>query len=483
MKLKIFTLSAALLMAAAGMTAQTSVDAWKISDLTTGRDGSRFFVNMTIDPHNLKRSVNSRVELFPVVWSADSTQRVELPAVTVAGTNMYYSTMRNGTPEQLKALYRAGRGNAIRYENSVPYQTWMENCTVGVEARQTGCCGAPKGDELIPVAVVEKQVFEPDFIYRAPLDTAEKRFDLKGRARVRFIVNKTNIDWSYANNYVELDSILRTVNVVKDNPDANVDSIILTGYASPEGPYLNNVRLAKGRTEVIKEYVRKNATFPADVYHTSSVPEDWQGLRDWLVTCNLPDRQKMIEFIDDPTIPLPQKNDLFRSRFPKDYPFILANVYPPLRHTDYRITYTVRKYLNVDEIRQVFATRPYNLSLNELFMLANSYEPGSRDYDKVFNVAVSLYPDDVTANLNAANSAMNRGEWEQAERYLDNVAGDAYADYGKGVLMAMQKRYAEAIPFLQKAVDGGVAEARKALEEVRKCMNVTNGVRYLNPNK
>lgn len=483
MKMKIQTLSAALLMAAASLQAQTSVDAWKISDLTTGRDGSRFFVNMTIDPHKLHRSVNSRVELFPVVWSADSSQRVELPPVIVAGTNLYYSTMRNGTPEQLASLYRAGRGKAIRYENSVPFQSWMEECTVGLEARQTGCCGVPAGDELIPVAVIEKQEFIPDFAYQAPVDTTEKRFDLKGRARVRFIVNKTNIDWSYANNYVELDSILRTVKVVKDNPDAKVDSIILTGYASPEGPYLNNVRLAKGRTEVIKEYVRKNSTFPANVYHTSSVPEDWQGLRDWLVTSSLPDRQKMIDFIDDPSIPLPTKNDQFRARFPKDYPFILANVYPPLRHTDYRITYTVRKYFNVDEIREVFNTRPYNLSLNELFLLANSYEPGSADYDKVFNVAVMLYPKDPVANLNAANSAMNRGEWAQAAKFLDNAGDTPYTDYGRGVLLAMQKKYAEAEPYLQKAVDGGVDKAKEALAMVRKCKNVSNGVRYLNPNK
>lgn len=455
----------------------------QIDRIETGRDGSRMYLNMTLNPKDMRHGTNTRLELIPVITSADSTHTAELPPVILAGTNMYYSTMRNGTPEQLAGLHRAGRGEPINYAQSVPYEDWMEVCTVDLQARATGCCGAEKGpDQLYPIAEIDlrRHEFEPDFVYMAPLDTAEKRFDLSGRANIRFIVNRTNIDWSYANNYVELDSILRTVNAVKDNPDASVESITLTGFASPEGPYDNNVRLAKGRTEVVKEYVRANASFPASVYHTASVPEDWGGLREWLLTCNLDNREAMIAFIDDPNVPVRTKNEEFMRRFPKEYPFILANVYPPLRHTDYRITYTVRKYLTVEEIRQVFETRPRNLSLNEFYLLANSYEPGSPEYDDVFAVAVQMYPDDEIANLNAANSAINRGQWARAEQFLTRAGDVPLAIYGRGVLLAKQGKYDEALPWLEKAREAGVAQAEGAIAEIGRSRSTVNGVHYIN---
>lgn len=473
---------AGMMLAGALAASAQNVESLRVSDLQTGRDGSRMFVNMNIDTKAMKLSANNRLEIIPVIWNADSTQSVEFPPVVVAGTNMYYSTMRNGSPEQVAALYRAGRGKTVEYAASVPFEEWMTTSTVALVPRQTGCCGVPKGPERnIPVAKIDLRPrrFTPRFNYVAPLDTAEKRFDLSGRANIRFIVNRTNIDWKYANNYVELDSILRTVNAVKDNPDAKVEAIYLKGFASPEGPYDNNVRLAKGRTEVVKEYVRNNSTFPASIYHTSSVPEDWEGLREWLLGCSLPDRQKMIDFIDDPSVPVRTKNEEFMKRFPKDYPFILTNVYPPLRHTDYRITYTVRKYLNIDEIREVFRTRPRNLSENEFFMLANSYEPGSAEYDEVFDVCVRMYPDNPTANINAANSAMHRSDLIMAERYLLHAGDSPQANYGRGVLYALKGDYAKAVEYLEQARRGGVEDAADAIEQCRLAQEQPEGVKYL----
>lgn len=472
--------AAALMLSATVSVAAPKADAPQVDSIQTGRDGSRLFLNMRVNPQNVGHASNKRIEITPIIVSTDGADSVTMPSVTLAGTNMYYSALRNSTA-QAEDLYRAGRGESIPYEKAVEYQDWMQTCRVSLDTHQTGCCGNSAGPDLrIPIAEIDlrKQEFCPKFAYIAPLDTLEKRFDLSGRANIRFIVNRTNIDWTYANNYVELDSILRTVNAVKENPDASVESITLTGYASPEGPYSNNVRLANGRTEVVKEYVRNNASFPANIYHTAAVPEDWQGLREWLVNSEITNRDAMIAFIDDPTVPIPTKNDIFMKKFPKEYPFILANVYPPLRHTDYRITYIVKKYLTVEEIREAFKTRPRNLSLNEFFILANSYEPGSPDYDDVFAVAVEMYPDDVTANLNAANSAMNRHQWERAAKYLDRAGNDPYAVYGRGVLYALQKKYADALPLLKKAEEAGVAQASEAIEEITKVTTIIPGVHY-----
>ena len=85
------------------------------------------------------------------------------------------------------------------------------------------------------------------------------------------------------------------------------------------------------------------------------------------------------------------------------------------------ITYEVRKYTDVNEIRQVFKTRPQNLSLNELFLLSQSYQPGSPEFDEVFDVAVRMFPEDPTANINAASASISRGDLDSAAKFLNRV--------------------------------------------------------------
>ena len=45
----------------------------------------------------------------------------------------------------------------------------------------------------------------------------------------------------------------------------------------------------------------------------------------------------------------------------------------------------------------MFRTKPKQLSLNELFLLGNSYEQGSDAYNEVFETAVRMFPTDETA--------------------------------------------------------------------------------------
>ena len=286
--------------------------------------------------------------------------------------------------------------------------------------------------------------YQADFSYIVPVAAASKTFDLEGQAFINFPVNRTEIYPDYMSNPQELRKILDTIDAVKENTDATVSHIKLTGYASPEGPYSNNVRLAKGRTEALKEYVRKQYAFPANIFETASVPEDWAGLRRALVDGDariLDKASEIVAFIDEQT-PIETRNDLLRKKFPTDYAWLLKNIYPSLRHTDYVITYEVKKYTDVEEIKRVMKTRPQNLSLNEFFLAAQTYTPGSPEYNEVFDIAVRMYPEDPVANLNAANAAMGQGNYEAAKKYLARAPKNAETDYAKGILAALHNDYA-----------------------------------------
>lgn len=185
-------------------------------------------------------------------------------------------------------------------------------------------------------------------------------------------------------------------------------------------------------------------------------------------------RSRMLEFIDS-DYPIEKRNDRFRQLFPADYDWLLKNVYPWLRHTDYLIKYTVRHYSDVEEIKKVIGTRPQNLSLDEFYLLAQSYPVGSPEYNEVFEVAVRMYPAEPVANLNAANSALSRGDMANAERYLLKAGDSADADYARGMFYAKKKDYDRAITYLEKC---NTPKAQSAIERVKALKEFKGSVKF-----
>ena len=145
---------------------------------------------------------------------------------------------------------------------------------------------------------------------------------------------------------------------------------------------------------------------------------------------------------------------------------MLQDCYPALRRTDYTVDYTIRGF-NVEEAKEVIKTRPQNLSLQEMFAVAQTYQPGSEEFNHVFDVAVRMYPDDPTANLNAANALLERKEAEQALRYLEKAGNSPQADNARGVALILLERYDEALPCLQRAAQAGIREAEENLKYIR----------------
>lgn len=463
-------------------SAQSNSELLHISDMSVNKGDTLITLNMNVNPKEYRVKSTDIVTLTPKMVADGDT--VDMPGIRIAGRRAWYSEIREGYSTPL-GLSRAGKGLPVEYSSTIGYHPVSGQSSIIITSDTVSICNcdpARSGD----LAVVD--INEPpatDFLdyarrfqYMAPKDSADKVFNLSGRANIIFKVNRTDIDWTYYSNHAELDSILKSVNAVRDNEYATVDTILLTGYASPEGPYANNVRLAKGRVEAVQKYVVAHSSFPHSVYHTASVPEDWDGLREWLNGSSIPERFEMMAFIDDPSIPIEKKNDMFRAKFPSEYPFLLKNVYPVLRHTDYRIRYRIKKFYDVDEIEQVFKKNPKLLSLNELYLLSNKYEQGSQEYFNVFMTAAAMYPDSDVANLNAAGCAMKNGNLQAARTYLDKVKPGAEADYAWGMYYAMSGDYAEALGRLKAAAEAGNGSAAEMIPAVEEAMNPKDVIVY-----
>lgn len=322
-----------------------------------------------------------------------------------------------------------------------------------------------KNEDLLTTLDFKPRVFAPSFVYVQPEVEAVKVRDVKGQAYVDFPVNRTGIHPDYRRNPVELKKIIATIDEVKNHPDTRITLLSIKGYASPEGSYANNVRLAKGRTATLKDYVQKLYRFPEGFVMTDSEPEDWAGLRKYVETSDLAHKQEILALIDSDREP-DNKDWKIKSTYPQEYAFLLKEVYPALRHSDYVVEFVVRAYTDVEEAKRILATRPGNLSLQELYMIANSYPQGSDEYNEVFATMVRLFPNDEVANLNAANVAMQRKDLVSAKKYLAKAGNSVQALYARGVCAGLEGDYPAARTWLEQAKVKGVKEAEEALMQI-----------------
>ena len=435
----------------------------QVQNVQTVKNGQNLDISMDLDYTKFPIKSNQELRVTPILRNGANVQALQ--SVTFAGHNRYFYHKRNddGTVN----LMRNGKKAIFDYSASVPFQSWMNNCELVMSYQVNGCCGNTAATFETPVKDVRfaPPTLTPAFAYIEPVAEKVKIRNVKGTAYIDFIVNKTNIDPTYRRNKAELAKITTTINLVRDDKDVTLKSMAIKGYASPEGPYENNVRLAKGRTAALEEYVQNLYKFPDGFITTSFDAANFQGLKAYLDTNEVADKAGILDILASDLQPY-DKNQKIRTTYPNEYAWLLKNVYPSLRKSDYEVEYTVRSYTDVAEIIEVMKKNPQKLSLHEFYLAAQSMQPGSDEFNHVFDVAAAMFPDDPTANLNAANSAMQRGDLVSAGRFLRKAGNSNEARYAQGLLAALNKDYDTAIATM-KILQNAMPQAQQMLQQLQ----------------
>ena len=425
-------------------------------------------------PADMELSTNSLLTLTPVLASKDNAYNKVLPAIYVYGRNRQLVDLRNNDfPKNAFTILRRDKETAqtIEYLARVPYESWMNGADLKLMGEVHGCANCLKEADVAQVSPVllERYAVKPVIAFVAPAVEAVKNRSEEGRAYLDFPVNKITIYPEYRRNPQELAAIKRTIDVVKENDDTEITGISIWGYASPEGNYANNKRLAEGRAEALKNYVMSEYGLNASIFTVNSTPEDWDGFRKYVEQSNLPLKDKVLDIMDNVMDHKDVKEHRIRALDAKMYQILLQDCYPALRHSDYVVNYIVRAYTDVNEAKEILKKSPQLLSLEEMFRVAQSYEKGTDAFNEVFDIAVRMYPNDPTANINAAAMELQRGSLPQAARYLERADAQAAATQNNmGVLKLLQGKLDEAEACFRKAQALGAPEAAANLEETRK---------------
>lgn len=451
--------------AVSGNAADSLAGNIKVSNVSKLRSGGKMFISMDMDLSRVKVKSNMEEMVTPVI--SNGIDSVLLQSVVVAGRNRYYHFLRknHSLPDSASMLYRDNAEvKNIRYNVTVPYEPWMATASLDARWERGGCCAEPERGR-ISICNLEPRKFVPNLIYVTPKAQEVKEDSAERTAHIIFIVDKTNIDYTRPQNLVELERIRRTIDSLKSDKDYTVTSLTVKGYASPESPYSHNTYLANGRTETLKRYIVEHCGFPYGMVRTEAEPEDWAGLEKYVEGSFLENRDGILALIRAGMDP-DRKEALIKKAYPDDYRFLLKNVYPGLRRSEYKVRYRIRKFTDIEEIKRLLKTEPRKLSLNEMYLAAQDMRPGSEEFINTFRVAVAMYPGDPVANINAANAAMAARDMKAAGRYLEKAGNSPEALYAKGMHAAMTDRYDEAIVLFREAANAGMAGAEEALKQV-----------------
>ncbi|GEM_PF-689661 len=307
----------------------------------------------------------------------------------------------------------------------------------------------------------------PSFAYIVPRVEVKKERAEVGTAFLDFEVGRYRILTNFRNNASELGKIDHTIQTVLNDKDVTPVGIFLKGYASPEGNYQSNERLAENRVLALRNYITNRYNLNNDFFTLDSEPEDWAGFREKVeIDNNVPNRYEVLDIINSYEEPDIKEHNLKTLAGGIPYKYVLNHMFPSLRRTEYRIDYTVRGF-SLEESREIIKTRPQHLSLNEMFAVANSYPIGSEEYNNIFETAVRLYSNDPVANLNAANVAISKGQMNAAFNYLQKAGDSPEAIHSFGIYYLLQDDLDKAESYLQKAKSEGVKEADVNLEIVQ----------------
>ncbi len=448
----------------ASLRAETTPDG--IADnVTLSKNGAFMLIEMDIDLTQVEVTSNEALLLTPQLVKEDKTK--DLPAIGIYGRKRYFYYNRNRLlPSEASSeitIKASQKPDTQHYRTLIDYEPWMDGAQLQLRTETYGCCQEVLADGSMVLASYNEPKFVPQYVYVQPEAEVVKTRSLSGSAFIDFPVSRTEIKPDYRNNRVELAKIRATIDSVRNDADIRITALSIKGYASPEGSYANNKRLASGRTQSLKEYVAGLYHFNDTLISTSYEAEDWAGLRKYVEQSSLPHRQEILDLIDSDREP-DNKEYRIKKEYPEDYAVLLRDCYPALRHSDYRVEYIIRSFSSADEIRPLIQSQPQKLSLQEFYLASQGMEPGSEEFNKIFETAVRIYPDDETANLNAANTAMAEGNLNAASQYLDKAGNSPQAIYARGIYAILTENYAEAQHLLQDAQNAGITKATEALE-------------------
>lgn len=341
-------------------------------------------------------------------------------------------------------------------------------------------------------------------------DNFQRVINQKQEAAVKFLIGQANLRGSELNSQNVQEFIAKLKEIKSDEESLVLNNIEISAYASPDGKYSFNEKLAAKRGDVSEAYVGKELkkqNLNADV-DTKYTAEDWEGFQELVSASNLQDKEVILRVLSMYQDPEQREQEI--KNIAVVYKELADAVLPELRRARMVINYDVIGRSD-EEILAQFDADASKLSIEELIYAANILATTDAQKEAMNKKAVELYPNDYRAynnlavlavkqgnqelaksylqqaaaknasaaepNLNLGNMAIQNGDFKAAENYIAKGTAGNNADEALGILYVAQGKYNQAAAKLNNSSSNSAALAQILSQNYADAAKTLDGIK------
>lgn len=355
-------------------------------------------------------------------WQYEKYRRVYDPD-SVEAERMFNRLVKFPYPEDARldsVVERRGMMNYY-YSQEVPTDETSKRMTVTLQGKVVGIDDSaytlPSSDTLS--YVVSSMLSFVDTVPRYRIRIIDKYVTVTDRSYIQFMVGRTDVKEDLGENRAQLAKIETLMRRILEQQEFYVDTITLTAASSPDGRTALNEAIAEGRARALKRYLARRFGRQIDTLLTLRwVGEDWNTLTDLVRgRKEVKHRDEILALIAAEKNPDRREAEL-RRRYPEDFAWIKANLYPYLRAVNFR--YDLRRRGMVKDT--IHTTE-----------LDTTYARGVELLQKR-KYAEALYILNDYNDRNTIVAHLSMGHDERALELLDAMPKDAVTEYLKAIV-------------------------------------------------
>jgi len=271
-------------------------------------------------------------------------------------------------------------------------------------------------------------------------DAFQRVIEKKQEANVKFLIGQANLRQSELQNNSVKEFVRLLGEIAKDQEGRILDGVEVSAYASPDGGFDINERLAGKRQDVTADYVNKQmkqtkANGPVDTKYTA---EDWEGFQELVAASNIQDKDVILRVLS--MYQDPEEREQQIRNISAAFSELTDGILPQLRRARMIINYQVVGR-DDDQILDQMKQDASKLSIEEMLYGATLYDDLA-NAEATYKKTIQLYPNDARAYNNLATLAYAKGNYDEAKQWaekaltIDKNLAEANANLG---LLALQK--------------------------------------------
>ena len=251
-------------------------------------------------------------------------------------------------------------------------------------------------------------------------DAFQRIIEHKQEANIKFLIGQANLRTSELSS-VSIQDLVKILKEINDMQEERaLQNIEVSAYASPDGGYAFNERLAEKRQNVSAKYMQKELkkiSMNAEV-DTKFTAEDWEGFKELVSKSNLQDKDVILRVLS--MYQDPEEREQQIRNMSSVFTEIAEGILPELRRARLIVNYEVIGRSDAQILAQ-FKEDASKLSVEELLYAANTLVNDNATRKVWYEKTTKLFPNDYRAYNNLAQMAIMEGNETAAQSWLQKA--------------------------------------------------------------